>query len=74
MVNSQIRDDVRNCRLPADRSEASRTVSPNPDRPNPRLGRRGLGDAIRLDRRGAGLWLEGAALRDEGAEEGVFAV
>ena len=74
MVNSQIRDDVRNCRLPADRSEASRTVSPNPDRPNPRLGRRGWVTRFAFDRRGAGLWLEGAALSDEGAEEGVFAV
>ena len=37
------------------------------------LGLAGLGDAIRLRPEGAGLWLEGAALRDERTEEGVLA-
>jgi hypothetical protein len=33
----------------------------------------GLATPFAFDLRGAGLWLEGAALSDERAEEGVFA-
>jgi hypothetical protein len=33
----------------------------------------GFATPLAFDRRGAGLWLEGSALSDERAQEGVFA-